>query len=187
MVQEIEGLARVMSLEPKSYFAKLNGQWIKVYAIDAVTNDIAYGFSKSTGAGLLLTGANGGELSSNPAGSIEKNMTRPAGNITYGNGKQGGLRIRLFELIGNDMIERMLDERMTKLIGGVVRTGRGAVVPLYKFKGDLGVCFLKSGLVLKEAFVNRTEFFYIQGGIVYPDKATSGWVLELIESTKAAK
>lgn len=73
---------------------------------------------------------------------------------------------RLFKLLGNEVVEGVLDEGLDEVVGGVVGAGVGAVVAFDEGEGGAVAFGGDDGLVFEEAFVNRAEFLDVEGSVV---------------------
>ena len=81
---------------------------------------------KARRRGLFLPGPDDGEFGGDAAGGGKQDVPRAAGNIGDAQIEQRGFRIGGFEALGNQVVERVFDERLDEVVRGVVRAGRGA-------------------------------------------------------------
>ncbi len=135
VVEEVEGFAGDVGLQPEGDFAEFDREGVEVHAVDAGADDIAEGEAEGGGRGLFLAGADGGEFVGNTAGGGEQDVSGSAGNVGHAEREQGGGGIGLFELVGDEVVEGVADEGLDEVVGGVVGTGFGAAFAFGEVEG----------------------------------------------------
>ena len=128
VVQKVERLAGVVGFQPERDLAEFDGERVQVHAVDAGADHVADRGAKGRGRWLLLAGANDGELGGDAPRGGEQDVARAAGDIGDAQIEQRGFRVGGFEALGDQVVERVLDERLDQIVRGVVRTGRGAFI-----------------------------------------------------------
>jgi len=79
---------------------------------------------------LFFAGTNDGKFGGDAPGGGQQDMTGTAGNIGDTQTQQCLFGIWFLEFVGDQVIQRVLDQRLYQFIRGVVRTGGGALVAL---------------------------------------------------------
>jgi hypothetical protein len=114
-------------------------------------------------------------------------MAGAAGDIRNTQVEQRGLRFGSFEAVRNQVVERVLDERLNEIVGCVVGTRSCSFVALCKAELDGVAVVDEYWLVFEQAFVNRPELLHVERGVVHPNKLMVLRVLVDIEGTQAAE
>src|SRR5690606_2549672 len=133
-----------------------------VHAVDAVTDHVAYGLAEGVGRRLVFTGAHNGKLSGNAPCSRQQDVPGPAGDVGHTQGQQGLLTVRLLELVGDQVVQRVFDQRLNQFVGRVVRAGGGTFIAGLEGELDVVVDLDEGWLELKQAFVHRAELLNVQ-------------------------
>jgi len=74
VVEEVERRAGVVGFQPESHLAQFNGQGVLIHAIDALADHVAHGGAEGSGCGLLLAGADDGQLCGNAPSGGEQDV-----------------------------------------------------------------------------------------------------------------
>ena len=190
MVEEGERLAGDVGFEPEGNFAQLDGERIEVHAVDAVADDVAHGFAEGGGAGLVVAGAEDGERGTDAPGGGKEDVAGAAGHVADFEREEGALFLRdggLFQRVGDEVVERVLEERLDEFLRRVVGAGAGAFVA----GGEGEVQPAQRGddlrLVFEEALIDGAEFFDIEVLVVGADELAGVAVAEDGEIAQAAE
>ena len=178
VVEEVEAFAGDMGFEPEGDFAEFDGERVEVHAVDAVADDIADGFTKGQRAGLVFTGADDGEFGGDAAGGIEEDVAAAAGDVADAEEQERLLLVLFLELVPDQIIERVLDERLDEFIGGVVRAGGGAAFALHKGEFKAVVVGRDDWVVFEQAFIDRAEFLDVERTVIDADALAGVGMLE---------
>ncbi len=84
-------------------------------------------------------------------------MAGAAGNIGDAQVEQHLGGIGFLERVGDQVVERVLDERLDEIVGCVVRSGGGALVALGEVELDALASGQEYGLKFEQAFIDRAE------------------------------
>ena len=122
MVQEVERLAGVVRLKPEGDLAQLDGQRIEVNSVDAGPDHVAEGGAKGWGRRLFFARPHDGEFRGDSSCSGQQDVARAAGDIRDAQIEQRGFRFGGFEALGDQVVERVFDERLDEIVRSVVRT-----------------------------------------------------------------
>ena len=101
--------------------------------------------------------------------------------------EQSLLFIRLPKFFRNQVVKRVLDERLDKVVGRVVGPGGGAFVALGEGKLTLGAERMKDRLEFQQALVDRAELFNIERGVVDADRLSGVRILIEREQTETVE
>jgi hypothetical protein len=114
-------------------------------------------------------------------------MAGTAGDIRYTQVEQRGFRFGSFEALGNQVVERVLDEWLNEIVWCVVGTRSCSFVALCEAELDGVAVVDKDGLVFEQAFVNGAELLHVERSVVHADELVVLRVLVDIEGTQAAE
>ena len=130
VVEKVERLAGIVGLQPEGDLAEFDRQRVQVHAVDAVADHVAHGGTEGGGRGLFLAGADDGQFGGDAPGRGQQDMAGAAGDVGDAQGEQRLLGFGLLELVGDQVVERMLDERLDQIVRRVVGAGGGALIAL---------------------------------------------------------
>jgi hypothetical protein len=86
--------------------------------------------AEGAGRWLLFAGAHDGEFGGDAARRGQQDVARAAGNVGDAQIEQRLGGVGLLERVGDQVVERVLDERLDEVVRGVVGAGGGALVAL---------------------------------------------------------
>jgi hypothetical protein len=118
---------------------------------------------------LLFAGADDGEFGADAAGGGEEDVARTAGDVGDAEAEEGGGGIGLLELLSDEGIEGVFEERLDEVVGRVVGAGGGAFVALFEGEGGARAVGVEDGLEFEEALIDGAELLDVEGGVVDAD------------------
>ena len=86
--------------------------------------------------------------------------------------------VLFLELVRDQIIERMLDERLDEFIGRVVRAGGSAAFALHKGEFKAVVVGRNDGVVFEQSLIDRAEFLDVERTVIDADTLASVGMLE---------
>ena len=132
MIEETERMAGHVSFEPQGNFAQLDRERIEIHAVDAMADGIANGFPESSRTRLVVAGSQHCQLCADAPGGGEQNVAGAARHVADFQCEERLLFFRdcgaFAQRFGNEVIERMFEERLDEFLRRVVRACMGAFV-----------------------------------------------------------
>ena len=126
---------------------------------------------KALGRWLFFAGAHDGQFGGDAARGGEQDVAGAAGNVGDAQVEQRLGGIGLLERVGDQVVERMLDERLDEIVRRVVRAGGGALVALGKVELDALAGGVENRLEFEQAFIDRAELFDVERGVIDADES----------------
>ena len=120
VVEEVERLAGIVGFEPEGNLAEFDRQRVQVHAVDAGADHVAQRGAVSRGRGLLLAGADDGKLRGDAPCGGQQDVARAAGDVGDAQVEERRFGFGGLESLGDQVVERVLDERLDEVVGGVV-------------------------------------------------------------------
>lgn len=114
-------------------------------------------------------------------------MRRAAGDVGHPQSEQCGFRVFGFKAFGDQMVERMPDQRLNKVVGRVMGAGGRALVAATELKSPLASFASEFRLEFKQSLVDRAEFLNVEGGVVHADEVAAVGMPVEAEGTQAAE
>ena len=136
---------------------------------------------------MFFSRPHNGELGGNSSRSGEQDVARTAGDIGDAQIEQRCFRVGRFQALGDEVVERVFDEGLDKIVRSVVRSGSSAFIALIEREFKFVPVYVKRGFVFEQAFINRAEFLHVQSGVVDADELVVVWVFVDVERTETAE
>ena len=185
VVEEGEGSAGHLALDPEGHLAELDGERILVYAVDAVGNDLALRLPLRLGRGFVLAGAHASELLRQPPGRGEEEVPRPAGGVEHVQPEDGALALLVVAQPGQPLaqhgFEGALDQLGHQLAWGVVGAGALPLGAGGELENGRTPVATDHRAMFEQAFVHRPQLFHVEGGVVDPAERAGFVVVEVDE------
>jgi hypothetical protein len=175
VVEEVERFAGVVGFQPEGDLAEFHSQRVQIDAVDAFANDVADGGTESRWAMAALRRCDDGEFGGDAARGGEQDVAGAAGDVGDAQVEQRLGGVRGLERVGDQVVERVLDEGLDEVVRGVVGAGGGALVALGEVNSMARVptrtkrVIQEHRLVFEQTFIDRAEFFDVEGGVVDAD------------------